>query len=74
MTKVDVGQTIQILANVGVIAGIVFLGFELRQNNALLQEQARSQFASGSASIKQALYENTGALPSIISLPRRARS
>lgn len=28
-------------ANVGVIAGIIFLGFELRQNNQLLVEQAR---------------------------------
>ena len=66
MKQRDLGQTIQTLANVGVIAGIVFLGLELRQNNALLQEQARSQFASGLASIKQALYENTGGLASII--------
>ena len=28
-------------ANMGVIAGIIFLGFELRQNNQLLVEQAR---------------------------------
>ncbi len=40
MKKIDLGQTIGILANVGVIAGIVFLGFELRQNNSLLAAQA----------------------------------
>ena len=28
-------------ANVGVIAGIIFLGYELRQNNQLLVEEAR---------------------------------
>ena len=40
MKKIDLGQTIQILANIGVIAGIVFLAFELRQNNKALQTQA----------------------------------
>ena len=35
MTKIDLGRTISILANIGVIAGIVFLGLELQQNNVL---------------------------------------
>ena len=42
MKKIDLGQTVQILANLGVIAGIVFLGIELQQNNALLGAQART--------------------------------
>jgi hypothetical protein len=41
MKKIDVGQTIQMLANVGVVAGIVFLAFELQQNNELLAAEAR---------------------------------
>ena len=41
MKKIDLGQSIGILANLGVIAGIVFLGLELRQNNSLLAAQAR---------------------------------
>ncbi len=41
MKKLELGQTITILANVGVIAGIVFLGYELRQNNLYLKEEAR---------------------------------
>ena len=41
MKKIDVGQMIQILANIGVIAGIVFLGVELQQNSAGLGVQAR---------------------------------
>ncbi len=36
MNKINLGQTITILANLGVIAGIVFLGLELRQNNELV--------------------------------------
>ena len=39
--KIDLGQTIGILANIGVIAGIVFLAVELRQNNALMEADAR---------------------------------
>jgi hypothetical protein len=41
MKKLDLGQAITILANIGVIAGIVFLALELRQNNELLETEAR---------------------------------
>ena len=41
MKKIDLGQTITILANIGVIAGIVFLAVELRQNNELMVAEAR---------------------------------
>ena len=41
MKKLDLGQSIGILANVGVIAGIAFLAVEIHQNNELLEEQAR---------------------------------
>jgi len=37
----DLSQTIQIISSFGVIAGIAFLAIELRQNNALLEAQAR---------------------------------
>lgn len=40
MKKIDVGQTVSILANFGVIAGIVFLAVELRQNNEFLAAEA----------------------------------
>ena len=42
MKKIDLGQTITILANLGVIAGIVFLAYEVRQNNDLLGIEQRS--------------------------------
>jgi len=41
MAGFDIGQIIEIAANIGVIAGIVFLAFEIRQNNDLLAAQAR---------------------------------
>jgi len=41
MKKIDLGQTVQIVTNVGVIVGIVLLGLELRQSNAALGVQAR---------------------------------
>ena len=41
MKKLDLGQVIGIVANVGVIAGIVLLAIELNQNNALLRNEAR---------------------------------
>ena len=48
MKKIDLGQMITILGNVGVIAGIVFLGLELRQSN----EQSRLQ-AEGEADVRR---------------------
>ena len=41
MKKIEVGQLINILANVGVIAGIVFLAIEVHQNQASLDEANR---------------------------------
>ena len=37
MKKIDLGQKLTIVANVGVIAGIIFLAFEIRQNTAAVQ-------------------------------------
>jgi hypothetical protein len=41
MKKVDIGQVIAVTANMGVIAGIVFLALELQQNNRFLSAQAQ---------------------------------
>ncbi len=40
MRRTELGQTIGVLANFGVIAGIVFLAIEINQNNALLASEA----------------------------------
>jgi hypothetical protein len=42
MKNINLGQAIQILANVGVLAGIVLLAIELRQNNELLGFEHRA--------------------------------
>lgn len=42
MKKFDLGQTINTLANLGVIAGIVFLVFELEQNNQIMELEANA--------------------------------
>ena len=42
MKKIDLGQTMSILANIGVIVGIVFLVIELRQNNSLMEAESRA--------------------------------
>jgi hypothetical protein len=41
LKKIDLGQTVSILANIGVIAGIVFLGLELRQ----VQDQMEAEIS-----------------------------
>ena len=71
MKKIDLGQIITILANVGVIAGIVFLGFELRQNNTLLKSQARLNLDANRLTLQLSVIENTGGIAELIV---RARS
>ena len=44
MKKVDLAQAIALLANVGVIAGIIFLGYELHQNNEQLAADSRFNY------------------------------
>ena len=51
MRKLDLGQTTAILANVGVIVGLVLLTIELRQNNALLELQSRTSLTERQVSV-----------------------
>ena len=51
MKKIDLGQTITILANVGVIVGIVFLVVEIRQNTQQLTLELSWQ-------VNQKIFEN----------------
>jgi hypothetical protein len=41
LKKLDFGQMAGLLANLGVIAGIIFLALELRQNNELMETASR---------------------------------
>ncbi len=41
MKKINLGQVIQIAANVGVLAGLLLLAFEVNQNREIIQAQTR---------------------------------
>jgi len=71
MKKIDLGQSITMLANIGVIAGIAFLAYEIKQNNDVLREQARSGIVSEIGALNAALYENAGGIGSIAVKARR---
>ena len=45
MKKISLGQTLGILANLGVIAGILLLTYELNQNRQMMQSQTRNAIA-----------------------------
>ncbi len=64
MKKIDLRQTVAILANVGVIAGIVFLAIEIRQNTDSQRMLAAQQvFGTSNATIHaQALDEKANKL------------
>ena len=58
MKKINLGQTISILANLGVVAGIVFLAYELRQNTLAIQLEAASSFQPNISQILLLLLED----------------
>jgi hypothetical protein len=58
MKRIDPSQAISLLANVGVIAGIVFLAVELRQNNDLLRSQALAARTEGKQAVARQLVDN----------------
>jgi hypothetical protein len=56
-------------ANIGVMAGIIFLAFELQQNTVATQLQAASNFQSSHAATEIAIYGN----PEFAELLRKGR-
>ena len=51
MKKIVLGQTLAILANVGVLAGILLLVFELSQNREMMTAQTRNEISQGAAEL-----------------------
>ena len=66
MKKLGIGQMMTILANVGVIAGIVFLGYELQQNNDQLQSQSRANIYNMQMEIQRSFFGNIGGITDVI--------
>ena len=54
MKKIDLGQIITILANIGVIVGIAFLAVEINQGNRLARLQMRNDIAESIVAISLA--------------------
>ncbi len=59
MKKISLGQTITILANIGVIAGIVFLRFEMRQNTIAVKSTAAQGIHDQIVSIQSMLIDES---------------
>jgi len=59
MKRLDLGQTITILANLGVIAGIALLAVELGQNNDLLSTQVRSERSVRATAFTEEIFRNS---------------
>lgn len=53
MKKIDLGQAFSILANIGVVLGIVFLAYELRQNTRAVRLNAVQFQASEEAAFNR---------------------
>lgn len=47
MKKIHIGQSIQVLANVGVLVGLVFVGLEVRQSSTAVATQTADSIADG---------------------------
>ena len=58
MKKIELGKTIETLANVGVIVGIIFLVVELRQGNELMEAEARFNRLTSARDAWQSIAEN----------------
>lgn len=58
MKKINLGQAVATLANVGVLVGILLLVFELNQNRQITQAQMRESLAQLDIEMMQSLRED----------------
>jgi hypothetical protein len=56
--KIDLGQSISMLANIGVIAGLIFIAYELRQNTLATELAASQGFHDASGAANRMMVEN----------------
>jgi hypothetical protein len=69
LKRLDFGQTVSLLANLGVIAGIVFLGVELQQNTESLDEARNLAIADAQQARQAQLDESFRSLANSEYLP-----
>jgi hypothetical protein len=58
MRKIDLAQIITMLANVGVVIGLVFLTLEIRQNTAQMRTQGAYSIYQSVETLNQAIYSD----------------
>ncbi len=58
MKRIDTGKTLTVLANFGVIVGIVFLAFEMRQSNLIAIATAEIAARESYAALNESIYGN----------------
>ena len=68
MRKIDLGQSVTILANIGVIAGLLFLAIEIQQSNRLAIASTEIEVRNSLAAINESIYTNTGIAEILIKL------
>ena len=54
-----INDVISIIANIGVIASIVFLGLEMRQNSSMMLSQTRNEMTQNQMETQLAVVENS---------------
>ena len=70
MKKIGTGRSLEILANLGVLAGIIFLAIEISQNTAMMEAEMNQSRTESAMSEAQALY-NSDYLPEIFVAMRK---
>ena len=53
-----VNESVSLIANIGVIASIVFLGLEMQQNTAMMQSQTRNSIVENQLGLYELAIEN----------------
>ncbi len=74
MKKMDLGQAIGVLANIGVIANIVFLAIEINQNTRSEEISAYQELMSQISRISELAIQNPEAADAALGRPGTAES
>ena len=54
----EINETISIIANIGVIGSIIFLGLEMQQNTEMMQSQTRNSIVENQLSLLERAIDN----------------
>jgi hypothetical protein len=71
MKKIDLGQTISILANIGVIVGIVFLALEISQSNRIAIRDTRAELTERTYELQSGILLSPEAAELMVKLGER---